>query len=276
MYNLLRFIHKHHFVILFLVLEVLCVVMLTMTQNYHRQKRINTTNDIVGRIYETGTHIGDYFRLGKINRELAEENALLRRQLAVVTDTTQGFQQVINADTIYNFIPARVVNSTVNRPNNYIMIDKGRADGIEKDMGVVSTNGIVGIVTDVSPHYASVMSLLHSFSNISVRLKNNDEQLATLRWDTTNYRYGTVDGIPTHLRLHEGDTVVTSSYSYIFPENLMAGTVMELIPSPSGTLNKAKIKYSTDFASLKTVYVIQHTNKAELDTLYQHQTQQDL
>ena len=274
MYNLLRFIQKHHFVILFLVLEVLCVVMLTMSQSYHRQKRINTTNDMVGRIYETGTHVGDYFRLGKINRELAEENAMLRRQLAVVTDTTQGYQQVVNADTVYNFIPARVVNSTVNRPNNYIMIDKGRADGVEKDMGVVSPEGIVGIVTDVSSHYASVMSLLHSYSTISVRLKNNDDQLTTLRWETTNYRYGTVDGIPTHLRPQRGDTVVTSSYSYIFPENLMAGTVVELIPSPSGTLNKAKIKYATDFASLKTVYVIQHTNKAELDSLYRHQ--QDL
>ena len=125
MYNLLRFIQKHHFVILFLVLEVLCIVFLTLTQGYHRQKRINTTNDIVGGVYETGTHIGDYFRLGKINRELAEENALLRHQLSVVVDTTVGYQQVVNADTVYNFIPARVINATVNRPNNYIQI--GRA-----------------------------------------------------------------------------------------------------------------------------------------------------
>ena len=271
MYNLLRFIQKHHFVILFLVLEVLCVVMLTMSQSYHRQKRINTTNDIVGRIYKTGTRVGDYFRLGKINSELAEENAMLRRQLAVVTDTTQGYQKYVNADTVYNFIPARVVNSTVNRPNNYIMIDKGRVDGIESNMGVVSPDGIVGIVTDVSSHYASVMSLLHSYSITSVRLKNNDDQLVTLRWENTNYRYGTVDGIPTHLRPQKGDTVVTSSYSFIFPENLMAGTIEELIPSPSGTLNTAKIRYATDFASLKTVYVIQHTNKAELDSLYQNQ-----
>jgi rod shape-determining protein MreC len=271
MYNLIRFIQKHHFVILFLVLEVLCIVMLTSSQNFHRQKRINTTNDIVGRIYETGNDIGDYFRLGKINRELAEENAMLRRQLAVVTDTAQAYQEYINTDTVYQFIPARVVNSTVNRPNNYILIDKGRADGIEKDMGVISTDGIVGIVADVSPHYASVMSLLHSYSTISVRFKNNDH-LANLHWGTTNYRYGTIDDIPTHLLLQQGDTIVTSSYSYIFPENLMAGTVVELIQSPSGTLNKAKIRFSTDFSTLKNVYVIHHTNKAELDTLLVHQS----
>ena len=51
MYNLIRFIQKHHFVLLFLVLEVLCILMLTYSQNFHRQKRINTTNDIVGKIY---------------------------------------------------------------------------------------------------------------------------------------------------------------------------------------------------------------------------------
>ena len=271
MYNLFRFIQKHHFVILFLVLEVLCVWLLTLTQGYHRQKRINTTNDIVGGVYETGTHIGDYFRLGKINHELAEENALLRRQLAATIDTTTGFQEIVNTDTVYNFIPARVINSTVNRPNNYILIDKGSADGIEKDMGVVSSNGIVGIVADVSPHYASVMSLLHSYSTISVRFKNDEEQIATLRWQNTNYRYGIVDGIPTHLRPKPGDTIVTSSYSYIFPENLMAGTVVELIKSPDGTLNQAKIKDVTDFASLKNVYVIQHTSLDELELLIQNQ-----
>lgn len=271
MYNLFRFIQKHHFVILFLVLEVLCVWFMTLTQNYHRQKRINTTNEVVGRVYETGTRIGDYFRMGKVNRELAEENAMLRHQLSATVDTTKGFLQVVNADTVYNFIPARVINSTVNRPNNYILINKGSLDGIEKDMGVISTNGIVGIVADVSSHYASVMSLLHSYSTISVRFKNDEDQIATLRWENTNYRYGLVDGIPTHLRPQPGDTIVTSSYSYIFPEDLMAGTVVELIKSPSGTLNQAKIRYATNFASLKNVYVIQHTNLAEIDSLLQHQ-----
>ena len=270
MYNIIRFIQKHLFVILFLVLEVLCIVMLTSAQSFHRQKRINTTNDIVGKIYETGNDIGDYFRLGKINRQLAEENAMLRKELAVVTDTTQAYQEFISKDTIYEFIPARVVNNTVNRPNNYLLIYKGKADGIEKDMGVISTDGIVGIVTDVSQHYASIMSLLHSYSTISVRFKNN-EHLANLHWGTTNYRYGIIDDIPTHLLLQKGDTVVTSSYSFIFPENLMAGTVMELIESPSGTLNKAKIQYATDFSSLKNVYVIHHTNKAELDSLILNQ-----
>lgn len=270
MYNLIRFIQKHHFVILFLVLEVLCITMLTLTQNFHRQKRINTTNDVVGKIYETGTDIGDYFRLKKVNRQLAEENALLRRELAVVTDTTTAYQEYVNSDTVYEFIPARVVNSTVNRPNNYLLIDKGRVDGIEKDMGVISTEGIVGIVADVSQHYASVMTLLHGYSTISVRFKNNDH-LANLHWGTSNYHYGIIDDIPTHLILQKGDTVVTSSYSFIFPENLMAGTVMELIESPSGTLNQAKIQFAIDFSTLKNVYVIHHTNKAELDSLLVNQ-----
>ena len=210
MYNLIRFIQKHHFVILFLVLEVLCILFMTWTQGFHRQKRVNVTNDVVGRVYETGRDIGDYFRLRKINEQLAEENALLRRMVTVTTDTAQRLYDYLNADTVYEFIPARVVNSTVNRPNNYILINKGERDGIVKDMGVVSPEGIVGIVAEVSPHYASVMSLLHSYSTISVRFKNNG-QLANLRWETSNYRYGIIDDIPTHLTLNEGDTIAINA-----------------------------------------------------------------
>lgn len=269
MYNLIRFIQKHHFVILFLVLEVLCVLMMTWTQDFHRQKRIQVTNDIVGKVYETGSNIGDYFRLHKINQQLANENALLRQQAVVETDTAQSLYKGLN-DAVYEFIPAKVINNTVNRPNNYLLINKGSYDGVEKDMGVVSPNGIVGIVSDVSPHYASVMSLLHSYSTISVRFKSNG-QLANLRWGTSNYRYGIIDDIPTHLVLTEGDTIVTSSYSYIFPENLMVGTVMELIVEPSGTLNHAKIRFSTDFSSLKYVYLIRHNNRDELESLINNQ-----
>lgn len=270
MNNLIRFIQKHHFVILFLVLEVLCILMMTWTQDFHRQKRVQVTNDIVGRVYETGSNIGDYFRLRKINEQLADENAMLRQLVAVTTDTAQCQYNFLNADTVYEFLPAKVVNSTVNRPNNYLLINKGSSDGVEKDMGVVSPDGIVGIVSDVSPHYASVMSLLHSYSTISVRFKSNG-QLANLRWGTSNYRYGIIDDIPTHLILNEGDTIVTSSYSYIFPENMMVGTVMELIVEPSGTLNHAKIRFSTDFSALKYVYLIRHTNKDELESLINNQ-----
>ena len=266
MYNLRRFIIKHHFVILFILLEVISILLLANSQQFHRNRMVNTTNDVVGKIYEWGGAIGNYFRLNKANEQLAEENAMLRQRLSVVYDTTTCTYDISQGDTLYKYIPAQVVNNSTNQANNYIIINKGAVDGVERDMSVISTDGIVGVVTDVSRHYASIMSLLHSKSVVGVRIKESQE-LASVKWETNNYRYGMVEDIPTHILLQKGDTILTSSHSYIFPEDLMVGTVEEFYPTAVDALNRAKIRFATDFATLRHVYVIKDLHKPELDSL---------
>ena len=266
MYNLRRFIIKHHFVIIFILLEVISILLLARSQNFHRNRLVNTTNDVVGKIYEWSSAVGNYFRLNSANKQLAEENAMLRMQLAVVYDTTTRTYDIAKGDTLYEYIPAQVVNNSTNQVNNYIIINKGSVDGIKRDMSVISSEGIVGVVTDVSRHYASIMSLLHNQSVVGVRFKNNQE-IAGLKWETNNYRYGMVKDIPTHIVLQKGDTIVTSSHSNIFPEDLMVGTVEEFYPTAVDALNKAKIRYATDFSTLRHVYVINDLHKPELDSL---------
>lgn len=266
MYSLWRFILKHHFVILFILLEVVSILLLARSQNFHRNRMINTTSDAVGKVYEWSSEVSDYFRLSKTNRQLAEENAWLRQQLSITYDTNLVTYDIQERDTIYEYIPARVVNNSIGQVNNYIIIDKGKVDGIEPDMGVVSTDGIVGVVADVSRHYASILSLLHSNSVVGVRFQNSQE-LGSLKWGSNNYRYGIVEDIPTHVVLQEGDTVLTSAYSFIYPEDLMVGTVVETRPASSGALNTARIRFATDFATLRYVYVIRNMHKPELDSL---------
>ena len=266
MYNLRRFILKHHFVILFILFEVISVLLLANSQRFHRDRMVNTTNDVVGKIYEWSSEVGNYFRLNSANEQLAEENAMLRKQLSVMNDTTAYIYTVSHSDTLFEYIPAQVVSNSTNQVNNYIIINKGKLDGIERDMSVISTDGIVGVVTDVSRHYASVMSLLHSKSVVGVRFKSNQE-IAGLKWETNNYRYGMVEDIPTHIVLQKGDTVLTSSHSYIFPEDLMVGTIEEFYPTAIDALNKAKIRFATDFATLRHVYIIKDLHKPEIDSL---------
>ena len=133
MYNLRRFILKHHFIILFLILEVISVLLLARSQNFHRNKLINNTNDVIGKIYEWSSEVGNYFRLNNANKQLSEENALLRMQLSVVYDTSTCKFDIDRGDTLYKYIPAQVVNNSTNQTNNYIIINKGAIDGIERD-----------------------------------------------------------------------------------------------------------------------------------------------
>ena len=265
-YNLQRFILKHHFVILFILLEVISILLLARSQNFHRNSLVNTSNAVVGKIYEWSSDVGNYFRLNTANEQLAEENAMLRQQLSIVYDTAACVYDVNEGDTLYKYIPAKVVNNSTNQANNYIIINKGARDGIERDMSVISTDGIVGVVTDVSRHYASIMSLLHSKSVVGVRFKNNQE-IASVKWQTNNYHFGIVEDIPTHIVLQKGDTILTSSHSKIFPEDLMVGTVEEFYPTAVDALSKAKIRYATDFSTLRHVYVIKDLHKAETDSL---------
>lgn len=270
MQELLAFIKRNHFVILFILLEVISVLLLARSQNFQKQRVISTTNDVVGKLSEWGSEVGNYFRLGKANEQLAQENAFLRQQLAVVIDTSSNSYVVNSRDTLFEYIPAQVVKNSVNQQNNYIVINKGRVDGLERDMAVISSEGLVGVVGDVSKHYASIISLLHSNSVIGVRFKDN-QQIGSLVWETNNYRYGIVKDIPTHVMLQQGDTVLTNSWSYIIPEDLMVGTVEELYLSSKGDLNNAKIKFAADFATLRHVYVIKDLYKSELDSLRMNQ-----
>lgn len=266
MHNLFRFISNNHFGILFLVLEVICIILLANSQPYHNQVLVRATNDVAGGIYDVNSNIGDYFRLNKINRDLAAENAELREQLTYYRSLLAVDTQSVMPDTIYNYVSARVVGNTIDKPANYIVINKGRNDGIEKGMGVLSANGIVGVVSEVSSHYASIISLLHPYSVVSIRFKGN-QHLANLKWDAKSYRYAVIEDVPTHLELTIGDTILTSSFSYIYPEDLMVGTIEEIYHTPSGDLNRAKVKLATNFATLRQVYVVKNYYKSELDSI---------
>ena len=183
-------------------------------------------------------------------------------QLENVTASSDSL--IINE--IYTFMPAHVIKNTINKTNNYILIDKGAADGIEPDLGVICDNGVVGKVVNVSTHFASVMSLLNSYSVVSCRFIDN-QYIANVVWDNMNYQYGVVQDIPSHLVINKGDTLVTSGYSNMFPPDVKVGVVEEYYYDENEMFSKAKLKFLTNFSTLRHVYVVKNNYKAELDSL---------
>ena len=186
------FLKKQSFFFLFVLLELIAIFMLTNHNNYQKSRIINSTNAITGSFYGMFSSIGDYFFLKEANEQLNIENARLYGQLQ--KSTLFPYSVIWQPDTTYAFIPARVISNTTRGRNNYIMINKGRLDGIEKEMGLVSPQGIAGIVVEVSNHYASAMSLLHKDTKISARLKNNG-QMVNVSWDGLEYQKGGVEDI---------------------------------------------------------------------------------
>ena len=262
MYNLFIFIKKYNAVILFILLEILCFILIVQSLPYQSRKMANVSNSISGGFHKTTSNWNDYLHLKSENEILAQHNALLMSRLSC----DKAASDTAYYDDVFTYIPACVVNNSIYEFNNYIVIDKGRVDGIEPDMGVICDDGVVGKVLNVSNHYASVMSMLNSYSVISCRFTDN-QYVANVVWDNVNYRYGQVKDIPSHLIINIGDTLVTSGFSNSFPANVMVGTIEENEKNNSEMFSTAKLKFSTNFSTLRYVYVVKNNYKAEIDSL---------
>jgi len=244
--------------------------------DYQKSSFINTTNDFFASVNQKINNIYDYFNLKEINRQLAEENAKLRSREIKSFNATDKNVFTVNDTTYkqdYTYIDAKVVNSSINRRKNYLTLNKGYLSGIKKDMGVISPDGVVGIVSDVSPNYATVMSVLHLDTKISAKLKKSG-QIGSLVWPGINYRKGKLKDMPTHVVLHKGDTIVTSGFSAIFPEGINIGYVIGYNLKDGEMFYDVDLALAVDYNNLSYVYVVNNIFKTE-QKLLENKTKND-
>jgi rod shape-determining protein MreC len=265
MRNLFLFLWRYNFFIFFLLLEIFCGYLIFQNNNFHRSSFINSTNAVSARVYSAVSKVTDYINLRSTNEALSRENAALKSLLPDVFYIDSVLKKVVN-DTIlkqqYNFMTAKVINNSVNRRNNYLTLDKGSLLGVKPEMGVVCSEGIVGIVKDVSDHYCSVMSFLHKDSRISARIKKNGF-IGSLVWDGYDASHASLMDIAKHVQVARGDTIITSSFSSIFPEGILIGVVDEVTDGGGTNFQEISVKLSTSFGKLSYVYIVNNLLKDE-------------
>lgn len=269
MRSLLIFIWKHNFFFLFLLLETISVGLIVRNNYYQQASFINSSNYASASITQSYNNITDYFSLKQTNEILADENARLRSSHKSAFTNKYPVSSLVN-DTLlrtkYEYLKAKVVGNTTNRRNNFITLDIGFKQGVTKDMGVISSNGVIGIVKDVSENFSSVMSLLNSKTIISSKVKK-DGSFGPLTWDGRDYSLATLTDIPAHVRLAKGDTIVTSGYSSIYPENVNVGIVDSFEQKKGDFFYTVRVKLSTDFKKINYVYIVKNLIKQEQDEL---------
>ena len=269
MRSLFRFLLRNYFIIMFLALEAFSFSLLVSYNNYQRVTFINSTNNVVGTIYERLSHLDDYFSLTRTNAQLAAENAALRTQLQRRI-MLQERNPVMRPDTVdapaYVFTAAKVISNSVNKQFNYITINKGSRQGIKQDMGIICPEGVVGVITNVSPNYATGLSLLNKRFSIPAKITKNN-YFGNLVWDGEHTNTADLKEIPFHITVNVGDTVVTSGYSSIFPEGIMIGTITKWDQANGTNFYNIKVELTTNFRTLKYVEVVQNSKQAELKKL---------
>lgn len=269
MRNLIVFIWKHNFFFLFLIIETFCIYLVVQNNFYQKASFVNSSNAASTSVLQTSAAIEEYFYLKTENENLAKENAWLKTQLiaskfVIMTDTHQVNKPTLHQKYVYT--EAKVVNNSTSRRNNYLTLDKGSNQGVKKNMAIISSTGVVGQVQEVSDNFCTVMSLLHSKTTVSAKIKK-DGSYGPLVWNGESYDYATLNDIPTHVKLIKGDTIVTSPYSLTFPENVLIGTVESFERESGKYFYTVKVKLSTDFKKLTHVYVVTNMFKEEQETL---------
>ncbi|MFN5831385.1 MAG: rod shape-determining protein MreC [Bacteroidota bacterium] len=275
MRNLLRFLWKYSNFVLFILMEVCCFYLIFQNNSFQRASWINSSNAFAGNVFTTVNSIKEYFALKETNELLAAENARVRTQ-SLGSYAKYITTKTIVGDTVlkqqYTYIPADVVNNSVNRRNNYLTLNRGYKQGITRDMAVITSNGIVGYIKDVSANYCTVLSILNKDAKISAKVKRYDE-LGSLIWEGGDYRYGLLQDIGTHVKIAKGDSIVTSNFSDIFPSNIMIGTVESYAPREGGEFYNIKVKYSANLKNVTHVYIINNIlrqEKIQLEERSQH------
>ena len=262
--KLILLLKKYDYVVVFLLLVIVSVVLMARTSYYQSSKLISWTNSIAGGWYQGVHSISGYFGLKGENDRLAAENAQLRARLA-----SSYIGYTVN-DSIYrrlfSYTEARVIKNSWTQQNNYIMINKGSAHGIAPDDAVISPDGIVGIVVSVSENFATIMPVLHSDSQNSVKLKRTGIS-GSLVWDGMDYRYAQVVDVPATHQFEDNDTIITSGLANDFPEGVLVGYVVEAEPLSGSGFYRVKIRLATDFNKLDHVYIINNRFREEQEEL---------
>lgn len=279
MRNLLNFLIKISPLLLFLAFETVAVVLMVQRSRYHSYAIISTSNVVSGGILEASNSVTSYFSLSSVNERLALENSVVRNEneqlKSIITEYEDIISQILPVDSsviksdtlqVITHIPAKVIENSVNKLDNYITLDKGSEDGIKPDMGVICDQGVVGIISTVSKHFSVVLPILNSKSHISCRL-DSSRTIGSVVWNGLNPSYASLMEIPRHVFVTKGEKIYTSGFSYIFPEGIPVGVVEEAELKESDSFYKIKVSLSTSFYTLSHVDVISFAEKEELDEL---------
>ena len=263
MRNLLEFLAKYNHWFVFLILEVVSMVLLFQYNSYQGSAWFSSANAVTGKLYEWDANVETFFSLTKVNQELTQRNAYLEQEVQKLSDSlvcVTKDSSIYHRDQFallrnYRLIPAKVVANSIDKPGNLMTIDKGSADGIHKDMGVISGTGVVGIVYLVAEHYAIVIPVLNTKSNISCMIQNRG-YFGYLRWKGGVSDLAYLEEVPRHAHFKLGDYVVTSGYSAVFPPGVRVGKILHVFNSADGLSYRVQLRLSTDFARLRDVCVI--------------------
>ena len=279
MQQIIDFIIRKKDVVVYLILLILSLALVFNSNYFHKSKIILFSNSIANYSTENFNYLNEYFELKKINSNLLEENLILKNQLEKVNKPT-SLDSLTNIN--FSYKNAKVISNNLSSFKNRLVINKGIKDGLKNEMGVINSDGIIGIINSTSKNYSSIMSILNIEIKINAKIKKTSH-FGTLEWDGLSTKYLKLNDIPETANIKIGDSIVTGGMSLIFPEGIKIGVISKISSNENQVTSfsiksgnndvfeyesrenylNIKVKLNTDMSNLNNVYIIESLNKEE-------------
>lgn len=274
MNELFSFLIKHSKWFVFTFYVVISCMLLFKDDPYRQHVYITSAGRMASTAYKGANNVTSYFSLRDINEDLNRRNAELQAEIVGLREEIERRQEADFTDTLmldpdvrhFDFIVAHVINNSIAKPYNYITVNKGSRDGVRPELGVIDQNGVVGIVSNVGPHSARVISLLNPHFRLSCKIKRSD-YFGSLVWDGISPEEALLEELPRHTVFEVGDTIVTSGYSAVFPSGLPVGVVLDDNTDKNQNFFSLRVRLLADFTTLGNVQIVINNHAEELKAL---------
>jgi len=265
MQQIIYFIRKFRYFLLFILLEILAFIFIIQHHSYHNSKFVNSANSITGGVFSTVSNVNDFFKLKSENKRLIEENTriknLLNKQDLNYDSTSFKINDSAKYGQKYEYTFAKIINNNYTNRNNSLTLNKGSKLGITSDLGVINSNGIIGVTKSISKNYSTVLSILNNNSKINVRLKNSNH-FGTLVWNGEDYNILQLIDIPRQAHIKEGDTIITGGKSAIFPEGITIGAIKDF-NFENNQYQNINIVLFNDMSAIGYVQIVKNLERIE-------------
>ena len=267
MQQIFNFIFKNSNRILFLLLLGISLSLTIQSHSFHRSKIISSANFLSGGVYEKVNNLNEYLNLKTQNDALALENAKLKSLLFNAEDTTAVRKlDSLKGVKLEDIIVSKVIHNSYNVYENYLTLNSGELQGVKTDMGVVNSLGIIGIIENTSPKYATVISILNKRTQINAKIKKSNH-FGSLNWNGKSTGFVQLTDLPRLALIKIGDTIVTGGQSVIFPENINIGTIAKIYRDTQTNFYTLDVKLFNDMTNLGHVYIIKSKDRDEITNL---------
>ena len=268
MQQIFNFLIRNKNSILFLILFAVSIFLTVQNHAFQKSRFISSANYVSGGIYSWSNNINTYLHLDEYNERLLEENNQLRNIISNIHDSISVEKQLDSTsfEGDYMFRNARVINNNFSKIDNYLTLNRGEKSGIEPEFGVITSQGIIGIIDRVSNDYSRVISILNSRSRINAQLSNTNH-FGSLVWDGEDPNIVQLIDVPRQAPLKKGDTIITGGRSLIFPKGLPIGSIEDFTLDQTQSYYTINIKLFNDMTNIGYVYIIENVNKEAIESL---------